>query len=121
MKKHIKDVDAYIKASPKEVRVKLLQLRRVIKTTVPDAEERLSYGMPYYGYKGRLAYFRLAATHIGLYIPPPVISEHKKELKNYGTSTATIRFPLNKKLPIQLIRRLIKARMKKNGELHSKH
>ena len=70
--------------------------------------------MPYYGYKGRLAYFRLAKTHIGLYIPPPVIAEHKEELKGYGIATATVRFPLDEKLPIKLIQKLIKARVKKN-------
>jgi len=80
----------------------------------------MSYGMPYYGYKGRLAYFRLAKTHIGLYIPPPVIAEHKKELEEYGTSTATVRFPLNKKLPAKLIQKLVKVRVKKNEEKNKK-
>ena len=57
------------------------------------AQERISYGIPYYGYKGRLAYFRYTKEHIGLYVPPPVIEEHKKEIKAYGTSKATVRFP----------------------------
>jgi uncharacterized protein YdhG (YjbR/CyaY superfamily) len=76
--------------------------------------ERISYGMPYYNYKGHLVYFRLAKAHIGLYVPPPVIEEHKNELKDYETAKATVRFPLDKKLPIMLIKKLVKARMKKN-------
>ena len=109
-----KDVDAYIAAAPKEVRGKLKELRKVIKSTAREAEEKISYGMPYYGYKGRLVYFSLSKAHIGLYVPTPVIEEHKKELGDYETAKATVRFPLNKKLPLALIRKLVKARIKKN-------
>jgi uncharacterized protein YdhG (YjbR/CyaY superfamily) len=112
--KKISDVDSYIKSAPKEAQKKLTELRKIIKTTAPEAEEYISYGMPYYGYKGRLAYFRLAKAHIGLYIPPPVVDEHKKELKDYETSKATIRLPLDKKLPANLIKKLIIARIEKN-------
>jgi uncharacterized protein YdhG (YjbR/CyaY superfamily) len=117
--KPVKDVDAYIAHAPKEVQGKLNKLRAVIRKTAPNAEERISYGMPYYGYKGRLAYFAYAKGHIGLYVPPPVIEEHKQELKAYGTSTATVRFPLHEKLPLMLIKKLVKARMKKNDEAHT--
>jgi hypothetical protein len=77
-----KTVDAYIAAAPKEVRDKLKELRAIIKEAAPTAAERISCGMPYYDYKGRLAYFRLSKAHIGLYIPTPVIEEHKAELKD---------------------------------------
>jgi uncharacterized protein YdhG (YjbR/CyaY superfamily) len=108
------DVDAYIDAAPKAVRVKLGQLRKIIKNAAPKAVERISYGMPYYEYKGRLVYFLGAKNHIGLYIPTPVVEEHRKELEQYETSKATIRFPLDQELPVALIRKLIKARIKKN-------
>src|SRR5512143_4301563 len=116
MKKNLrpKSVDAYIAAAPANVRGKLRQLRAVIRRTAPDAEERMSYGMPYYGYKGRLAYFGLSKHHIGLYIPTPVVAEFKSELERYETARATIRFPLDGLLPVGLIKKLIKARMKKN-------
>mgnify|MGYP001562562613 FL=1 len=109
-----KNVDEYIMSAPKEVQGKIKELRKAIKQTVPDAEEKLSYGMPYYSYKGRLVYFAFAKKHVGLYIPPPIIKEHKNELKDYETAKATIRFPLDKKLPITLIKKLIRARMKNN-------
>jgi uncharacterized protein YdhG (YjbR/CyaY superfamily) len=115
MKKAPKDVDEYIKRTPKEVQGKLKELRVAIKEAAPTAVEHISYGMPYYSYKGRLAYFRVTKAHIGLYIPPPVIDEHKNELADYETAKATIRFPLDKKLPVTFIKKLIKARMKKNG------
>ena len=109
------NVDAYIAAAPKKLQRKLSELRVIIRTAAPGAGERISYGMPYYSYKGRLAYFRLSKHHIGLYIPTPVIEEHKRELRGYDTARATVRFPLDKKLPVALIRKLVKARMKKNA------
>ena len=109
-----KSVDAYIAAAPMEVQSKLKELRAVIKKTAPAAVERISYGMPYFEYKGRLAYFSHWKSHIGLYFPSPIIEEHKSELAAYETTMATIRFPLDKKPPVALIRKLVKARMKMN-------
>lgn len=109
-----KTVDEYIKNSPKEFQRKLIELRTVIKKAAPHAEEKISYGMPYYGFNGRLVYFRLSKNHIGLYIPPPVIQEFKKELKEYKTAMATIRFSLDKKLPLSLIGKLVRSRSKLN-------
>ena len=115
-----KNVDVYIAATPKEIQGKLKELRAAIRETAPTAVERISYGMPYYHYKGRLAYFSLWKAHIGLYLPTPVIEEHKTDLKAYETSSATIHFPLDKKLPVALIKKLVKARMKKNEERKKK-
>jgi uncharacterized protein YdhG (YjbR/CyaY superfamily) len=115
MKTKTQTVDAYIAAAPKEVQSKLRKLRAAIREAAPTAEERVSYGMPYYGYKGRLAYFAAFKNHIGLYVPSPVIEEHKSELKDYETAKATVRFPLDKKLPIMLIKKLVKARKQMNG------
>lgn len=112
----ISSVDEYIENTPIEYQEKVKQLRSIIKKTAPKAQERISYGIPYYGYYGRLAYFRLSKKHLGLYIPPPIIHEHKKELKGYRTATSTIQFPLERKLPEALIIKLIKARIKKNEE-----
>ena len=118
--KKSKDVGAYIAEAPKEVRGKLKELRAVIRKVAPKAAEKISYGMPYYGYKGRLAYFAAAKKHIGLYVMPPVIAEHKKKLKGYETLVATVRFPLDKKLPVALIKKLIRAGVKKNDAREKK-
>jgi len=64
MQKSLKDVDAYIKAAPRMARGKLIEIRNIIKSIAPKAEERISYGMPYYSYKGRLAYFAYAKHHL---------------------------------------------------------
>lgn len=112
MKKY-RDVEAYIAAAPKELQAKLKQLRAVIREVAPNAVEAISYGMPGYD-KGRVVWFGLMKSHIGLYLRPPIIKEHKKELAGYTTTKSAIHFPLEKKLPLPLIKKLIKARMKKN-------
>lgn len=109
-------VDQYIASALPEIQPKLKQIRKIIQEVAPDAEEKLSYGMPYYGYKGRLAYFAFAKKHLGLYIVPPVVDDHKEELKKYVTSTSTVQFPLDEELPIALIKKLVKARIKINDE-----
>ena len=109
-----KDVDEYIARTPKEVQDKLKEIRAAIREAAPTAVESISYGMPYYDYRGRLAWFGLAKSHIGFYIRPPIVEEHKNELAAYETTKSTVRFPLDKKIPVSLIKKLVKARMKKN-------
>src|SRR5690242_12196053 len=104
-------VDTYIASAPIDVQPLLKEIRKIIKESVPEAQEKMSYGMPYYGYKGKLVYFAFAKNHIGLYIPPPVIQDFEKELVDYQTAIATVRFPLDKKLPRALVKKLIKARV----------
>jgi uncharacterized protein YdhG (YjbR/CyaY superfamily) len=119
----VKNVDAYIASSPKEVQNKLKEIRKAIREAAPDAIESISYQMPYYAKKGNLpwnkrsiVWFGLQSKHIGLYLPPPIVEEHKRELASYKTTKSAIHFPLNKKPPVALITKLIKARMKKNDE-----
>lgn len=107
-------VEEYIKSAPEEVQPKLRQLQKAIKDAAPEAEEKISYAMPYYGYKGRLAYFAYAKNHVGLYVMPPIVEEHKAELAKYVTAKATVQFPLDAELPIALITKLVKAGVKKN-------
>lgn len=112
--KQPRDVDEYIKNSPKDRQERLRRLREVIKAIAPKAEERISYAMPYYDYKGKLVYFGLFKDHISMFIPGSVVSQYKSELKEYETTGATIRFPHNKELPIPLIKKLIQARVAMN-------
>jgi uncharacterized protein YdhG (YjbR/CyaY superfamily) len=109
-----KEIEAYIARAPRGVQGKLKELRSAIKQVAPGANESISYRMPYYNYKGRLAWFALMKNHIGLYLRPPVIAEHKRELTAYKTTKSAIQFALDRKLPIPLIKKLVRARMKKN-------
>lgn len=108
------NVDDYILSAPEEVQEKLRQVRAAILAVAPTAKERISYKMPFYDYKGRLAWFGLHANHIGLYLRPPVIEEHSKDLEEYETTKSAVHLPLDKSMPVALIKKLVKARMKMN-------
>jgi uncharacterized protein YdhG (YjbR/CyaY superfamily) len=108
------DVDRYISEAPKVTREKLRQVRAAIKACAPSAAESISYRMPYYSYKGRLAWFGLHKTYIGLYLRPPVIEEHKRELAGYTTTKSAVHLDLDKEVPVAVIKKLVRARMKKN-------
>src|SRR5438552_753934 len=118
--KPVKNVDEYIAQALKEVQDKLQELRAVIRTTASSVEGRISYGLLYYDYKGRVVYFHLLKKHIGLYVPTPVVEEHQSELKGYETTKATVRFPLDEKPPLALIEKLVQARVRKNDEAEKK-
>jgi len=111
--KKSKTVEEYISKVPKGMQSKLKELRTLIKKIAPKAIERISYGMPFYDYKGRLAYFASMKGYIGLYIPPPIIADHAKELQKYATTKSAVHLPLEK-LPAALIKKLVKARLKYN-------
>lgn len=115
----INSVDEYIMKAPLEMRDKLVELRRIIKSVAKNANERISYGMPFYEYKGRLVYFGVAKKHIGLYFPPPVIEAHADLLREYVTTKSAVHLRLDRKLPVSLIKMLIKARMKINDKKKS--
>jgi len=107
-------VDAYISAAPRDVQEKLRAVRAAIWDAAPDASESISYGMPYYSYKGRLAWFGIHRTHIGLYLRPPVVQEHRKDLAGYGMTKSAVHLPLDKKIPVPLVKKLVRARVKMN-------
>jgi uncharacterized protein YdhG (YjbR/CyaY superfamily) len=96
------------------VQGKLRRVRAAIKEAAPTAHESISYRMPYYDYKGRLAWFGLHKAHVGLYVRPPVIEDHKDELAGYETTKSAVHLSLDRKIPVALIKKLVKARMKKN-------
>jgi uncharacterized protein YdhG (YjbR/CyaY superfamily) len=107
-----KDVDDYIAMAPKESQAKLQQLRRIVRAVAPESSERISYGMPYYEYHGMIASFGAFKKHIGFFGALP--EQHKQELKRYETSKGTVRFPLDKPLPVAFIKKLVKARVLEN-------
>ena len=105
-----KEVDRYIAKAPTETHGGLAKMRAAIRATAPTAVESVSYGMPAYKYEGKpLVYFAAAKQHVGLY--GPAVVEFEGELKGYSTSKGTVRFPLEKPVPVALVKKLVKARM----------
>ena len=89
-----KGVTEYIAAAPPAARVMLKQLRAAIKAAAPAAEEKLSYGMPYYSLNGRLAYFAAFTKHVSVFIMGGVLKDFAKEVKPYWRGKATLQFPI---------------------------
>jgi uncharacterized protein YdhG (YjbR/CyaY superfamily) len=106
-------VDAYIAASPPKVRRLLAQLRGVIRAAAPRAEEKIAYRMPAYVLNGALVYFAGYEKYIGFY-PGGVVAEFAKYLEGYTTSKGTIHLPLDRPLPVALVRKIVKARVAQN-------
>ena len=109
-----RDVDAYIAAAPEAVQPMLSELRQVIRSAAPQAKERISYGMPSYDHHGRVAYFAGYEGHVGLYGVAHIASVQDASVKKYLESQSTLRFPVGQKLPVGLIRKLVKARVTQN-------
>jgi uncharacterized protein YdhG (YjbR/CyaY superfamily) len=109
-----KDVGSYIAAAPKSAQPLLNQLREVIKSVAPQAKEKISYGMPSYEHRGRLAYFAGYEGHVGLYGVAHVAHEKDPAIAKYLENQSTLRFPVGQKLPVAMIRKLIQERVKQN-------
>jgi uncharacterized protein YdhG (YjbR/CyaY superfamily) len=107
-------VEEYIESFPKEVQKTLKQMRSAVKKAAPKAEEKISYGMPYYSLNGRLVYFAGYKRHIGFYPMPGAIAAFKKEIAKYKWAKGSVQFLLDKPLPISLITKMIKFRVKEN-------
>jgi len=91
-------------------------LRKTIKTAAPAAEEVISYNMPAIKQNGILVYYAAYKAHIGFYPTPSAIEAFKKELSKYESSKGAVRFPLDQPLPLSLITRIVKFRIKLNQE-----
>lgn len=120
MKKYLENsVDNYIAKCPKEVQDKLRKIRYAIRGVAPDATERTDYfhipGYSYagYDYDGMFAWFSFKKPNLRLHVRPPVIQEHKKELAGYTTTKSIVIFPADKDIPITLVKKLVKASIKK--------
>jgi uncharacterized protein YdhG (YjbR/CyaY superfamily) len=114
MKSGKQQVDAYIAAAPKAAQPMLRQLRRAIRAAVPEADEGLSYRMPYYSYHGRLAYFAAHRQHVSLYAWGRVAERYARQVAKFRSSKSTLRFPFGTRIPVGLVQKLVEARARAN-------
>lgn len=113
----IKSIDDYINQFREEIKSKLETIRATIKKAAPKAVEVISYGMPAFKQNKILVYFAVGKNHIGFYSTPNPIIFFSKELEGFKTSKGAIQFPLDKKIPLNLISKIIKFRVKEDLEL----
>ena len=107
-------VNEYIAAADPDAKKALRDIRKTIKAAAPKAEEVISYQIPGYKYHGMLVFFAAWKSHISLYPAPWGAASLKKEMSAYEGSKGTIKFPLDKPMPLALIKKMVKYRMKEN-------
>jgi len=107
-------IDEYIASFPRNVQSVLEKLRQAIRDSAPEAEEAISYRIPTFKSNGNLVHFAAFKDHIGFYPTPSAIEAFKEELSDYEVSKGTVRFPMNKPIPFDLVRRMVSYRVKEN-------
>ena len=105
-------VEEYIARVPKDARSPLNEMRTAIRSVVPrEATEVISYGIPAFKHKRVLVWYAAFSKHCSLFPTGAIVEAFKEELNDFSTSKGTIHFPLDKPLPIALIKRMVKARV----------
>lgn len=111
-KRQYKTIDEYINTFPEDVQQLLNGLRQTIREAAPEAEETINYQMPTFTLNGNLVHFAAFKNHIGFYPTPGGIEAFKKELSAYKGAKGSVQFPIDQPLPLALIRRIVKYRVK---------
>ena len=111
-----KSIEEYIDAAPVESQGNLWQLHECIRSAAPGATESLKWSMPAYSYQKILVTFAVFKKHIGLYPMPSAIKAFKKDLAKYKTAEGSVQFPLDKPLPLPLIKKIVRFRVKESKE-----
>lgn len=109
-------VEEYIAGFPPEVRERLGTLRQVIREAVPEATEKISYGMPTFALHGNLIHFAAHKHHIGVYPMPTGVEAFKDELSSYETAKGSVQFPLDRPMPYELIGKIVQFRAAENAK-----
>ena len=110
-----KTVDEYISQFSPGLQEILQTLRKTIQTAAPDAQEKISWGMPAYVLNGYLVFFAAHKHHIGFYpAGTSGIEAFKRELAEYKSSKGAVQFPLDQPLPFELISKIVKFRVDEN-------
>lgn len=106
--------DEYIAGFPPDIQAILQKVRATIQSAAPDAKETISYQMPTFVLEGNLVHFAAFKSHIGLYPTPSGTERFRGELSAYEHGKGSIKFPLNKPIPYDLISRIVKFRVEEN-------
>ena len=108
------DIDSYIASFPAEIQEILEKVRVTIRKAAPDAEERINYGIPTFTLNGNLVHFAAFTNHLGFYPTPSGIKVFSKELSVYESAKGSVKFPIDKPIPYELITKIVKFRVKEN-------
>jgi uncharacterized protein YdhG (YjbR/CyaY superfamily) len=113
-KQIFQSIDDYIKTFPKDIQKILESVRQAIKNIAPEAEETINYQIPTFKLNDNLVHFAAFKNHIGFYPGSKAIEIFQKELVKYKSSKGAIQFPIDKPMPLSLIQKIVKHRVKEN-------
>ncbi len=109
------DIDAYIAGFPPEIQDILQRIRAVVREEAPAAREAIRYQMPTFVLRKNLVHFAAFKNHIGFYPTPSGTEAFKEELAAYQGGKGSIRFPLDRPIPYDLIRSIVRFRVEESG------
>lgn len=109
-----KNFDDYLGGFPKDAQQRLQKMRLTIKKAAPQAKEKISYGIPAFTLNGMLVWFAAFKNHVGFYPRTSAIAAFKKKLSAYKGAKGSVQFPFDKPLPLGLVSRMVKFRVKEN-------
>ena len=110
------NIDEYIAGFPKDIQKILEDVRATIRKAAPEAKEAIKYAMPTFVLNGNLVHFAAFKNHIGFYPAPTGIEAFKKELSSYKGGKGTVQFPLDKPMPLSLITKIVKFKVKESSK-----
>jgi uncharacterized protein YdhG (YjbR/CyaY superfamily) len=113
-KKQISSVDEYIQKAPPQAQEKLKELRQIVQASATAATEKISYQIPTFYLRGNLVHFAAYEKHIGFYPGASAIAHFKDQLTQYKSAKGSVQFPIEKPLPVSLIKKIVKFRVEEN-------
>jgi uncharacterized protein YdhG (YjbR/CyaY superfamily) len=113
-------IDRYIEAQPDHVRARLTELRETIRKAAPEATEKISYRVPTFVHHGNLVHFAAFKNHVGFYPTPSGIEAFRDELRRYVHAKGSVQFPLDEPIPLDLVARIVRFRVRENAEKKGK-
>ena len=113
-----KTVDEFVAEAPAEARPILEQIRKIVRQAVPDVDETMGYGKPYYKYHGWMTGVTLYTKHLGVEIWDGLSDEDREALEALGYKTGSKNFQIryDQEVPVELLTRLVKAQAKRNKQ-----
>ena len=115
-KKQVRTIDDYVKTFPKNTQKILETMRQTIRKAAPHAVEAISYQIPTFKLNGNLVHFAAFKNHIGFYPTSSGTKAFKKELSHYKGAKGSVQFPLDEPIPYDLVKKIVKFRVKENQE-----
>ena len=112
-----KSIDEYIATFPPGVRKILEDVRKTIRTAAPTAGEAIKYRMPTFTLNGNMVHFAAYTRHVGFYPTPSAIEKFSRELSAWKGAKGSVQFPLDEPMPLALISRIVRFRVKEQLEL----